>query len=152
MPSSPPVLTKAFISATASIDANIELSFTITNPNETTLTGIEFTDVLPDGMVIADPNLLQNPDGLDIIAVGGEDTITVTDVELTAGASASFKLSVTAAVEGVYINETSTITSVESDADEGDAAIASISVLRAAENVLWTLHRFDMKIREEEEA
>src|SRR5262249_27981314 len=66
------------------------LSFTINNPNsnstppssDVTLTGISFTDNLPAGVVIANPNNLSNTCDGTVTATPGSSTITLTGGDL----------------------------------------------------------------------
>lgn len=52
-PLSPPTITKAFCAASIPLNGATSLTFTVTNPNTSVLTGIAFTDNLPAGLTVA---------------------------------------------------------------------------------------------------
>jgi len=74
---SPPTISKAFNSATVGLNQSVTLTFTITNPNPATdLTGVSFSDDMPSGLLIA------NPDSL-----GGDCDTSVVTISLAISAS-----------------------------------------------------------------
>ena len=123
-----PTLTKTFGAATVLPNGNTTLSFTITNPNgNEPLSGIGFTDNLPAGLVVANPNSLSGSCGSGAItATAGSSNASLLDATLVANASCTFSLNVTALSEGVKNNTTSPITSTEGG--NGLAASATIRV------------------------
>ena len=104
-----PALTKAFSPATIDQGSTSTLTFTLansgTNPAQS---GINFTDTLPPGVLVATlANLTTNcPSGTAAIAaLGGGGTITVTGATMSAGqASCTLAVDVTAAASGAYAN------------------------------------------------
>src|SRR5437016_14170696 len=56
---SPPTIAKAFGAASIPVNGSTTLTFTITNPNPATdLTNVSFDDMLPSGLIIANPDSL----------------------------------------------------------------------------------------------
>jgi hypothetical protein len=86
----PPTISKLFIPDNIPNGATTLLSFTINNPNsnssfpssDVTLTGIAFTDNLPAGVVVANPNNLSNSCDGTVTATPGSSTITLAGGDL----------------------------------------------------------------------
>jgi hypothetical protein len=118
-PTLPPTITKAFADAELQLfGPSTALSFAITNPNATTLTGVGFTDTLPSGLVVSTPNGLTAKCGLflpggGITAIAGSNSISLSGATLAPGASCTFSVNVTGTAIGVQTNTTSTVTSNE---------------------------------------
>src|SRR4051794_29497175 len=56
---SPPTIAKAFSAATVGLNSSVTLTFTLTDPNPATdLTGVSFSDDMPAGLLIANPDSL----------------------------------------------------------------------------------------------
>src|SRR5262249_8281093 len=80
----PPAIAKAFGAASINLNATTTLSFTITNPNATVaLTGVAFTDNLPSGLAVANPNGLTGSCGAGTITTGTVSGVSV--VSLSGG-------------------------------------------------------------------
>ncbi|HEY6351141.1 MAG TPA: kelch repeat-containing protein, partial [Candidatus Angelobacter sp.] len=79
IPTAPPTIAKAFSANNVAQNGKVNVSFTIVNPNAAaTLTGISFTDALPAGLVVANPNnLASNCDGT-FTAVPGSSAMSLT--------------------------------------------------------------------------
>jgi len=76
----PPSINKLFLPDTVQVNGTVLLSFTIANPNSdtnVTLTGIQFTDALPAGLVVASPNQLNSNCGGTVTAVPGSSSISL---------------------------------------------------------------------------
>src|SRR5579863_5909973 len=54
--SSPPTIQKTFGSPSIPLNTSTTLTFTITNPNATSLTGVAFNDPLPPGLQVSTNN------------------------------------------------------------------------------------------------
>jgi hypothetical protein len=125
--SQPPTLTKTFAPSTIYLGSNSTLTFTLANPNTTMLTGVGFTDPLPQpGLIVATPNGLTSSCGGSVTAVPGSTSITLTGGTLADSAACSFSLAVTGNWVGAFTNTTGNVTSTESGS--GGAASASITV------------------------
>jgi len=102
----PPVINKTFGTTNLITGETTSLTFTITNPNgATSLTGVAFTDTLPSGLVVADPNGLSGGCGSGTItATAGSDTISLSGATLAAGSSCTFSVTVTGTTTGTKDN------------------------------------------------
>jgi probable HAF family extracellular repeat protein len=123
----PPTIAKAFGAASIPFFTNTTLTFTLQNPNSTSLSGVAFTDPLPAGLIVATPNALTGSCGGTVTAVRGSNSISLTGGTLAASGSCVFSVNVTALDLGLKMNRTFNITSTESGA--GTNASAGITVL-----------------------
>ena len=121
---SPPILAKTFSASEMAVDSSVTLTFTIANPNAATdLTGVGFTDPLPSGLIVA------NPDSLNRFCDPGTITLSAHSIQLTgatvfANASCVFAVDVYAVESGVQVNVTDPVTSNEGGT--GNSATATI--------------------------
>ncbi len=117
IPAPAPTLAKSFSPDPIVKGANTTLTFTITNTasGNVAQSGISFTDVLPDGLVIATPNGVGGTcTGGTVTAVPGTDTISLSGQSLAAGGSCTITVNVTGVEEGNYENITGFLSSTES--------------------------------------
>jgi uncharacterized repeat protein (TIGR01451 family) len=111
----PPTIAKAFGAATILLHASTSLTFTITNPNTSPLSGVAFTDNLPAGLVVSTPNGLAGSCGAGAItASSNSGSIVLSGGTLAASASCSFSVSVTGTAPGGLANTTGPVSSTES--------------------------------------
>jgi hypothetical protein len=121
-----PTFSKAF-GGTIPLNGSTTLSFTITNPNGSPLTGVGFTDTFPAGLVVSTPNgLTGSCGGGTITAVAGSGSVTLAGATLAPSGSCTFSVSVTGNSLGTKVNTTSAITSVEGGS--GTTATANLIV------------------------
>jgi hypothetical protein len=122
----PPVLTKAFGAKSIAPGGTAALSFSVVNPNpNNSLSGVGFTDSLPSGLVVANPNgLTGSCDGGTITATPGSQVISLSGTTLPAASSCSFSVRVRSTADGVQQNTTGAISSAEG----GSGAPASASI------------------------
>jgi uncharacterized repeat protein (TIGR01451 family) len=124
---SPPTIVKSFSAATVGLNESVTLTFTITNPNPAVdLTGVNFNDNLPSGLIIA------NPDSLTGSCDPGVITPSVTNINLVgatvlANSSCTFSIDVLAQTVGNQVNTTDPVTSNEGGT--GGTATASVEVV-----------------------
>jgi uncharacterized repeat protein (TIGR01451 family) len=126
---SPPTLTSSFTPASVTVGNTSALTFTITNPNSSgSLTGISFTDALPAGLVVDNPNGQNGTCGSTstLTAVAGSGTISLTGGKLAAGASCTVSADVTSNTPGTYTNSTGPVSSTEGGAGSGDAQALTV--------------------------
>ena len=122
----PPEISKSFITNPVLINASSALVFTITNPstNSVALTGVNFTDTLPDGLVLSSiPNTVQ---------CSGRVSSTSTSITLTGGSipvnsTCTVTASVSAAAAGSYTNTSGNVSST--NGGTGNTAQDTIKVL-----------------------
>src|SRR5208283_1810962 len=102
----PPTITKSFGAATIPVGGTTSLSFTVTNPNSSgALTGINFTDTLTGGLVVASPNGVSGAcNGGTVTAVSGSTSISLTGGKRNAGLSCTVTVNVTGMIAGVVNN------------------------------------------------
>jgi hypothetical protein len=128
---SPPTITSAFTPSLIGLSdsAATALSFTITNPDATgTLSAVSFTDTLPAGLAIDDPNGENGTCGSAgvITAVPASQTISLSGGSVKAAASCTFSVSVTAAQTGTFQNTTSEVSSSAGSGSAGAAATLTV--------------------------
>ncbi len=125
----PPSIAKSFGAASINVNATTTLSFTITNPNATVaLTGVAFSDTLPAGLTVVNPNGLTGSCGAGTItAVSGSSAVSLSGGTIAAGGSCTFSVNVTGVAGGNLVNTTGAVTST--NAGTGNTATASITVL-----------------------
>jgi uncharacterized repeat protein (TIGR01451 family) len=129
-----PTIDKAFSPSTILVNGTSTLTFTLTNPNLTALTGLNFTDALPAGVQIAaTPNLggtcgVVATDFTPNIAAGGTAINLTSGVNLAAGASCTITVDVTGTTAGAKVNTTGNVGSTETGAGS-DNATHTLTVL-----------------------
>jgi hypothetical protein len=134
----PPTIAKAFGASTIDANTTTTLSFTLSNPNLSPLTGVGFTDTLPEGVVVATPNgLTGSCGGGTITATAGSNSISLSGATLAGGASCNFALNVTATSSGTKVNTTTAVTSIE--AGPGNTATATLLIGTPAVPALSTV-------------
>jgi len=130
----PPVIGKVFGASSLITGNTTSLTFSLSNPNPAvTLTGVQFTDNLPAGLVVATPNGLSSVTcdppgsmtGYTISAVAGSSTISLSGASLTAGAFCTFSLNVTGITTGLKENN---VTISSTNGGTGNTATASVLV------------------------
>jgi hypothetical protein len=110
------------------VNESTSLSFSIDNPNKSdTLTGVGFTDALPEGLAVSTPSGLTGSCGGGAIGTtAGSGAVSLTGATLAGSASCAFSVTVTATFAGTKDNTTGPVTSVEGGS--GGTASASIRV------------------------
>jgi hypothetical protein len=105
------------------------LSFTITNPDTSAaLSAVLFTDTLPAGLAIDDPNGENGTCGSAsvITAAPATQTISLSGGSIKAAASCTSSLSITAAQTGTFQNTTSPVSSAAGLSSSGAAATLTV--------------------------
>jgi LPXTG-site transpeptidase (sortase) family protein len=125
-----PTLSKAFLTDPIAVDASSTLTFTLTNPNDFQLTGVQFTDTLPSGLeVAAVPNAGTTCSGSPTWSpsAGATSLIfgTPTGATLAASASCTVSVDIKATTSGPHTNVSGFISSTESGTNSGGDGSAS---------------------------
>ncbi len=126
----PPTVTKTFVPTIVAPGASSQMTITITNPaGNSTLTGVNFTDTFPAGLVV------QNPNGASTTGCTGSTfsplpnatavTLSV-PASVTAGTPCVVKVNVQSPTVGSYLNSTGPVTST--NAGPSTAATATLVV------------------------
>jgi arabinogalactan endo-1,4-beta-galactosidase len=124
----PPTVSKTFVAASVPLSGTTSLTFNVANPNSgTSLSGIGFSDTLPAGLAVANPNGLTGSCGGGMItAAASSGTVSLAGATLTASTSCTFAVGVTGTGTGMQNNTTGAITAAESG--KGATASASLNV------------------------
>ena len=123
----PPAIIGNFGASSMSLSHATDLQFHITNPNSTPLTGVSFTDNLPNGLKIETPNNLTGScGGGSITAVSGTSTISLSGATLAGNTSCTFSVIVSALAGGTYDNS---VTVSSTEGGTGNTYLSSILVI-----------------------
>ena len=106
-----PGFTKQFSPSTTSAGVPVTLSFSITNNSGIQLTGLNFADNLPAGLVVATPPNFTITCGGSFAPTPGGALITLSGGTLAANATCTVTVQVVAAGTGTYTNPAVTLTS-----------------------------------------
>jgi hypothetical protein len=94
------------------LNGTTTLTFTINNPNATSLSGVAFSDAF-GGLVVATPNGLTGSCGGIVTAVSGSGGISLTGGSVGANSSCNFSVNVIGTTTGTKNNTTGPITTTE---------------------------------------
>ena len=93
---SPPTIVKSFSAATVGLNGSVTLTFTLTNPNPATdLTGVSFSDDMPAGLLIANPDSLGGTCDTSVVTVAPTN-ISLVGTVLPANSSCTLSVDVLA--------------------------------------------------------
>ena len=126
-----PVITKSFSPAVVALNGSSIGTITVTNPNATPLTNVQFSDTMPAGIDL----ITQTGGTCSTLATGGgifsinpgTETFSSTSNVLAPGQSCTITVSVHGTVLGPHINTTSPVTS--SEASPSPAASRTLTML-----------------------
>lgn len=116
---SPPGITKAFSPNIISVGQNSTLTFTLTNPNASILTGINFTDSLPAGLQVAStPSISMsgcNASSSPVFSpASGDTSLSLSNASIAASpGTCVISVNVTGVTSGTKNNITSAVVSTE---------------------------------------
>lgn len=112
-PLAAPTFTKSFDPSTTSPNAPVTLRFTIINNSGIQLTGLNFADSLPAGLVVATPLNITNTCGGPVAVTPGGASIALNGGTLAANATCAVTVQVVAGTPGTYVNPPVTLTSAQ---------------------------------------
>ena len=129
LPPYPPAVAMSFEAPTVALHAATKMTFNLSNPNgSATLTGIELSNTLPAGLIVATPNGLSGACGAGAItAAAGSSSISLSGAVVPPGGTCSFGVNVVGTTAGVKNAATSVVTSLESG--NGNSASGVVDVL-----------------------
>lgn len=120
----PPFIEKAFGASEIDLGAATSLTITVTDPHPAeAMTGVGFTDTMPDGLTVPDQTSAQCGGTLTVAS----NTVTLTGATIAGGGTCTIGLTVTGDTAGVKNNVTSRVTSA--NFGTGDTAAASVTVV-----------------------
>jgi uncharacterized repeat protein (TIGR01451 family) len=126
-----PSIAKAFAPATINVNGVSTLTFTLSNPNAAALSGVNFTDTYPAGVVNASPLVVGGScAGVVHTATAGGATFNVTDGTIPGGAPGTCTLTVqvTSSVIGTYNNTTSGVLTAQTSTAGAPSNTATLTV------------------------
>jgi uncharacterized repeat protein (TIGR01451 family) len=100
----PLTVTKAFGAPTILLNGTTSMTISISNPNTTLVGGINFSDALPAGLVVATPNSAATSCTGTATATVGSQTVSLSGATLAASASCFIRLNVTGVAAGPQLN------------------------------------------------
>jgi mucin-19 len=127
----PTTATKQFAPATAGAGNVSRLSVTLTNPNAVEVTGADFTDTYPAGLLnTSTPGASTTCVGGVVVALAGGNSFDLSSAKIPAGGSCTVSVNVSAAATGSYLNTTGLISTT--NASNAAAASATLTVTMPA--------------------
>lgn len=133
----PPTFAKVFSLDAILAGGTSTLQFAIDNSaSAVTASNLAFTDNLPAGVVVATPAMTSNTCGGMLTATAGSGAITLAGGSVGAGASCTIQVSVTAALDGTYVNTSGALTSTSGSSGTANDTltvnpVADISVTKS---------------------
>ena len=121
---SPPLFNKIFLPNTAAINQVVNLVIDIDNTaNILNASGLDFTDNLPPGMVVANPsNLSTNCQGVAVAPVGGA-VVGLTGGEVVGGGACALSVDIVSTTTGPNLNTTGDLTSSSGNSGTASATL-----------------------------
>lgn len=134
--SAQPTISKVFGQSVVDVSGTTSLTFTITNPDASTLSDIGFNDSLPAGLVVSTPNGLTGScltksaavvsEG-SVTAEAGSTSISMSALSLAGGGSCTLTVNTTATNSGAKHNRTGNVIAAEGVL--GETASATLTVI-----------------------
>lgn len=126
-----PTITSAFTPSVIGVGGTTAtaLSFTITNPNASgALSALSFTDTLPAGLTVDDPNGENGTCGTSSVVTAnpGSQTISLSAGSLKAATSCTISVSLIASQTGVLQNDTGPVSSSGGSSSSGDTQTLTV--------------------------
>ena len=134
-----PTITEAFNPTTVAPNVNSTATFTLGNPsvNVVSLTGVSFTDTLPNGLGVSTPNgAATTCSGGTVAAAANGSSIALSGATIASGATCTVTVNVNSPSIGSYTNTTGTVAATNSNA--GTAASATLTVTVTPTKLVYT--------------
>lgn len=133
----PPVFSKAFNPDTIAVNRVSTLTFTVDNSaSMAAASGLDFTDNLPAGMVVADPANVVNSLGGTVTAVPGSSVIALSGGTVSDGFLGTLSVAVVGQTVGSLVNTTGDLTSTAGNSGPASATLtvepAQVAVINTA--------------------
>ncbi|HET9577237.1 MAG TPA: hypothetical protein VFP44_05380, partial [Usitatibacter sp.] len=122
-----PTVAKSFATSPVGINTDTAMTITLTNPSAIAITGVNFTDTYPSGLVNSGtPGLTSTCSGSATAAAGGT-SLALVGGTIPASGSCAITVNVRAASPNTYVNTTGAVTAA--NANSGASASATLVVL-----------------------
>ena len=124
-----PSITSSFTLSSIGVGDTSSLSITIKNNDPlASLSGVSFTDNLPTGVVVDDPNGTGGSCGTGAVfsAAPGSSTVSLSGGKLAGGASCTVDVAVTSNTAGSYQNSTGIVSSTEGGTGNSDTETLTV--------------------------
>ena len=122
----PPSIVKAFNVTSIPLGGSTILSFALSNPDLAQATGVAFTDNLPAGLVVANPNGLLSNCGGTQTALAGSGTVSLANGTIAGNSSCTLQVNVTGTTAGVKNNS---VTASSAEGGTGTPNTATLTVV-----------------------
>jgi len=128
---SPPAIATSFGAPDIPLNGATSLNFTVENPNTSaTLSGVAFSDILPDGLIVAQVPNLSSTCGGTVTAAAGSSAVTLAGAGLAPAASCTVSVTVQGTTAGQKDNS---VTVTSANGGTGNSASATVTVATAAD-------------------
>jgi hypothetical protein len=124
----PPLIATAFAAPSVLLGATTNMSYTLTDANAATQTGVAFSDTLPLGLTIATPNNLASTCGGTLVANAGASSVSLSSASITGNSTCTITVDVVAGAAGTLVNTTGSVSS--GNGGTGTTAQASLLVVQ----------------------
>jgi hypothetical protein len=129
-----PTITKSFQTNPIALNAASQLTFSIANPNNVPLTGVQFTDALPAGLEVAAVPLASTSacGSPTFNPTAGATNLSFTGGTVAANSACTVSVAISATTTGPHTNVSGYVASTESGTNSGPggSATASLTVLQ----------------------
>lgn len=125
----PPSISASFSPTSIPVNGTSTLTFEVSNPpvNTAGLSGLAFSDTLPAGLVVANPNDLGNFCSMTATATPGGNSISLTGGSAVPGETCVVVVNVTGTSAGSYTDSSGAVSSA--NGGTGNTATASLTVV-----------------------
>ncbi|MEA2479399.1 MAG: trimeric autotransporter adhesin [Thermoleophilaceae bacterium] len=127
-----PTFAQDFADAAIPVGGTSSVTFTVTNPNTGNDFGLNFTDSLPDGLVVATPNGASGTCGGDIAADPGSSSVVLSGATVDPSSSCTVTVAVAGTSRG---SKTNTAGPLQFDYDNGSGDRAGATGPTASDSI-----------------